>query len=112
MYPLQCYGNIPNPLRAGKHEIVAVSATVDNDAADSRLTLIDDNTIPTNSKVGKIYDGTYDLQGAVIDINGVGGVDGTLTWTAPGGHAIKTRHGLSIMNSTNLVANSIKVYVR
>lgn len=110
MYPLQCAGGFPLPIKAGKLEIYGVSAVVSDTTAASRLTLIDDRNLPEGAVVGRVLGSDYDDDKGIIDIKGIASADGVLEQIFP--EPLKLRHGLSSVNSSNLVAGTIKVYVR
>ena len=110
MYPLQCAGGFFNPIKAGVFHVVGMSAIVDDVSSDSRVTLIDDVNLAKNATFGEIRDSDYDVQKGVIDAQGIGNVHPTLDfWPET---PIKIRNGLSSVNTENIIAGTLKVYVR
>jgi hypothetical protein len=111
-YPLTCAAGYPNPLREGKFEITQMRATVLNPAVSARITLIDDAAIKVGDRVGKIYADDYLVPGSPrvidtkLDANTGGDVDVIF------GESLKLRHGLSVVNCTNIVSGSLCVFGR
>jgi len=110
MYPIQCSAGLFHGLKSGKFSIVSVSAIVNDETSNSRLGFIDDKAIPTNASSGRILQNTYDLQNCIIDIKGIGGVDGTINYVPP--EPIVIRNATSLVHSDNIKPGTIKVYVR
>ena len=102
MYPLQCTGRFFNPIKAGMFRIVAVSAIVDDESSNSRITLVDGP--------GEVLPDTYDNKKGIVDIKGIGNVDGMLEFSPI--EPIKVINGISSVETSNIVAGTLKVYVR
>jgi hypothetical protein len=109
MYPLTCAAGFPMPLHAGKYEIYGMSATVDTIANDARVRLYDDRGI-TDTKFGRVLDEDFVGTVELVDVKGIGNGNGNLEkWFS---EPIKTRNGISVSISDNIIAGSLSVYVR
>jgi hypothetical protein len=109
MQPLLCKGGYPMPITNGKHEIVAINATISNTAAVSRLTLIDsdDFKIVADSEAGNYSKNRR----TILDLKGIANDGGNLTMVFP--EPLKTTRGINISSlSTNTVGGKVFVYVR
>lgn len=97
------------PLHAGKFEIYGVSATVYNLSNNARIRLYDDRGI-SDTKFGRILADNHIGTVELVDIKGIGNGNGNLEkWFA---EPIKTRNGISVSISDNIIAGSLSVYVR
>ena len=112
MYVMQCQGGFNVPIRAGKFEICGIKATVETTSAAARLILADDTGIDTDDKFGRILPQAtpYDYKVIFCDVKGLADVDGNLEVLFP--EIFKTRNGISAIDTTNIVAGSLMVYVR
>jgi len=115
MYPLTCPGGYSVPLKTGQYEIVGVRATVNDTTALSQIVLYDDGGIISNT--GRILPTSFDPGSSgkkktvlVCNVKGIANLDANLEVLFP--EPIKTRYGLSISASTNIVAGSLQVYCR
>lgn len=109
MQPLMCRGGYPMPICKGKHEIVAIIATVSDPTAASRINIIDSDDF-------KIVTDGLDLQykdnrRTIFDMRGLANADASIGIVFP--EPLKTTRGISLNSlSTNLKAGMIFVYVR
>jgi len=110
MQPVLCAGGYPIPItKKGRHEIVAIVATVNDTTAASRLTLLD-------SEDYRIVDDGNDLQykdkrRLIFDQKGMANADATLGVVFP--EPLKVIHGFTITGATtNLVAGKTFIYTR
>lgn len=109
MYPLTCNAGYPMPVRAGKFEVFAMSATVATLANDSRVKLIDDRGI-TDVNFGRILPNTFVGPTEIIDVKNIGNGSGTVE--ASLAEPVKVRNGISVAIADNIVAGSLKLFVR
>lgn len=109
MYPLVCKGGYPMPLRAGKFDIVQISAPAGTVGTVSRLTLIDDLGLAEDATLGRVLTNDNIYKTTIVDLKST---------TAEGGlnqvfqEPLKVRKGISVKNADNLQPGSIMVYVR
>lgn len=111
MYIATCPGGFPIPTMIGqRREIIGIKATVSTTTSASRLVLIDDTALDENEKFGRTLPSTHDKGTKICDIKGIASVDANLEVLFP--EPLQTRHGVSLVEATNLVVGSIMVYVR
>ena len=109
MYCIQCFAGYFVPVKKGKFEIHGFSGVINDISAASRITLIDDKGIGEGDTHGRILASTHDQQKGIIDIKGKSNQDVVLEQFFP--MPIKTRNGLSVVEATNLVGGTLKVYI-
>ncbi len=103
MYALECYANYYLPIKIGQFKVLGLEATVQDTSAPSRVVLIDDDSgIPLGED--------YDIKKGLIDIKGLPNSKGILEINFP--EPIVTRKGITIVQSTNIVGGTIKLWVR
>ncbi len=109
MQPLMCRGGYPMPISLGKKEIVAISATVNDPTAASRITLIDSDDfkiVPNGDNMQ--YE---DNRRLIFDQKGLANSDGVLGMVFP--EPLKTTRGISVNSLTsNIEGGKVFVYVR
>lgn len=110
MYPLQCYAGYFVPIKEGRLEIIGVQTVVSTTSSASRIVFTDDKDIKDRDKFGKIKPSNYDKQKGIIDVKGIANIDAILEQFFP--NPLKTRFGLSAVETTNIVPGTIKVYVK
>jgi hypothetical protein len=110
MYPVQCAGGYPVPVKMGKMEVWGMRATVKDPTADSRLTIIDDVALGDNVSMGRILTDDYTNKVVICDLKGVANAEGTLYEVFP--EPIKVRRGVSIINASNVEPGKNILYVR
>lgn len=103
MYPIECSGKFFVPSKLGQFDVVGMQATVDDITAVSRVVLIDDESY-------SIKPSTYDKKKGVIDVKGLPNQKGILEQVFP--TPIRILKGISIVQTTNVVPGTVKVYVR
>ena len=109
-YPLTCQGRYPIPIRPGKNKIVKIVAAVEDRAMNSRLIVIDDHLMTVGDVQGQVRSEKVSTQTQIVDLKGIGGQGpGVLEATFPGG--LKLRDGVNVVDTTNLQAGSICIYV-
>lgn len=108
MYPILCPGGYGVPMRAGKYEIVYITALTDTASSTARLTLLDDSNI--TSRYGTTVGTKTKAHDQIVDIKRLAVCETTLKWEPK--ESMKLRYGLSVLNATNLIPGSINVYVR
>lgn len=105
MYFLQCAGGYANPVKDGKFNIMGVCATVKDTTAASRVTLVDN---AQRACLASSYAAQQEPE--IIDIKGVANVNGILQVCFD--DPLVARKGLSCTNADNIVAGSLKVFVK
>jgi len=111
MYPKTCPGGYLMPLMVGKFsKLLGFRATVKVTSAASRLVLIDDSDLATSDKFGRVLPPTHAGGTRLCDIKGIGNDDANLELIFP--EPVQTRYGISAVDTENLVAGSISVYVQ
>ena len=109
-YPLTCRAGYPLPIKPGKFTIKKIIAAVNDRTANSRLILIDDHTVKAPESQGKVRSAkTYPEHTQIIDMKGVGGQG--MGYLDSGELNLKLRDGLTVVDTTNLQAGGIAVYV-
>jgi hypothetical protein len=109
MYVKTCAGGYPNPIFAGRNEILGFRATVNTLANNSRVSLWDDAGISETDKTGYVRGTDYAGKTKLADVKGDADVDGNLEVIFP--ESIKTRRGISAAFE-NIVAGTFILYVR
>lgn len=103
MYFIECPGKFFLPIRRGKFEILGMQATVDDVTAVSRVVLIDSDSFDVKGS-------TFDVRKGIIDVKGLPNQKGVLEQIFPG--SLKTIQGLTVVQSNNVVAGTIKVFIK
>ena len=118
MYPILCAGKYGVPLRAGKCVIHHITAACSDVSASSRLTLLDDETIPVmispkganpGDRHGNLPDEKLKEHSMIFDMKRVAACAANIDCQLK--EPVTVRRGISILNSDNLVPGSIMVYV-
>ncbi len=109
MYPNTCTGGFFMPLKTGRFTITGFKATVADPTAVSRVVLIDDETILPYDKFGKFHPTSYTIQTGIIDEKGIANADAILECIFPS--PVRIRNGISAINTDNLQAGTLKLYV-
>jgi len=107
MYPIQCYAGYSIPVKAGKFEVVGMTAVVTDITATSRFAIVDDENITGTQ--GFVLNSLTNKKRILADLQGIASSDGTLGIIFP--EPMKTRNGLSVYME-NVVAGSLTVYIR
>lgn len=110
MYAVQCHAGFFVPVKAGRLEVFGFSGMVKDPTAPSRVTIIDDKTIRPEATLGKIYNSNYTDQFGIIDFKGVASETGMVEQIFP--EPLKLRYGASAVASNNMIAGTLKLYVR
>ena len=108
-YPLTCKAGYPLPIKPGKFTIKKIIAAVNDRTANSRLILIDDHTVKAPEKQGTVRSTKTSDYTQIIDMKGVGGQG--MGYLDSGEINLKMRDGLTVVDTTNLQAGGIAVYV-
>ena len=109
-YPLTCRAHYPMPIKPGKNKIVKIIAAIADRASNSRLILIDDHTLLKGALQGTVKSEKTTEHTQIVDLKGVGGQGaGYLEADFPGG--LKLRDGVTVVDTTNLQAGGIAIYV-
>ena len=108
-YPITCAGGFFVPIRNSGLRVLGCMATVNDTTANSRVVLIDDPGIALGAKWGRILPTTHDNRKGFIDVKGLGGVDANLFQILP--DSLKIRHGISAVETSNIIAGTLKIFV-
>ena len=109
-YPLTCRAGYPMPIKPGKNKVLKIIAAVEDRAMNSRLTVIDDHQMNVGDKQGTVRSTKTSNHTQIVDLKGIGGQGpGVLEAELPGG--LKLRDGVNVVDTTNLQAGSIAIYV-
>lgn len=109
MYVQTCAGGYPNPLKAGRYEVLGFRVTVKTPASASQIQLWDDSNIKDTDRVGYVKDIDADLKTMIANIKGLANSDANLEVLFP--EPLKLRRGLSGA-FTNIVPGSFFLYVK
>jgi hypothetical protein len=110
MYPLTCEGGYPIPVKRGTFEICLIRATIKDTTRDARLILIDDLGIEPDDNNGRILASSSQQATRLCDEKTTGNTGSRLEVRLY--EPIKVRRGLSVVNTTNLQAGSIFVFIK
>ena len=109
MYPIQCPGGYPVPVKAGRFDITGFCVTVADPASNSQFAIVDDSAIKETDTLGNLLT-TLDSKKVVLaNLKGLANIDTVLSYDFS--EPIKTRYGISIYGN-NWVAGSVCVYRR
>ena len=109
MYPIQCPGGFPVPMKQGKFDVCGFCVTIADPTSNAQFAIVDDSEIKPEWETGRILGTLTNQKGILANLKGVANVDTVMSYdfTEP----IKTRHGISIYG-TNTLAGSVCVYRR
>lgn len=110
MYPILCTGGYGVPLKAGKCEIIQITAAASDSVAAARLTIVDDRDLTKEDRYGNLLEAKENQHSLVFDKKRVAACDANIDWHPA--EPLRVRHGLSVVNAENLVPGSIMVYIR
>ena len=109
MYVKTCVGGYPNPIFAGRNEILGFRVTVNDLSKASRAILWDDAAITEINKTGYVQPKDYAGKVKLADFKGDADVDGNLEVIFP--ESLKTRRGISAAFE-NTVAGTFILYIK
>lgn len=103
MQPIRCQGGYAVPIKAGKMEVVAISAPGDELSSISRLRVVDNSTEKVLAET--------DWGGRIVaEAKSIANSEGNITFVFP--EPVKVMEGVNVTYADNLVPGSICVYVR
>ncbi len=113
MYPLTCVGGFNVPARRGKFNIVGFTVAVNDMAADSESSVVDDINInqALANEAGKIIpslSAPTEIKKVIASVKAKASTVGTLEWWPA--EPVKTRYGTSLC-FTNVRQGSVCLYV-
>ena len=114
MYPLTCIAGFNVPARRGKLTIVGFTVAVNDMAADSEFSIVDDMNINQSlgNEAGLIIpslSSPTEIKKVIASVKAKASTTGVLEWYPP--EPVKTRYGTSLC-FTNIRQGSVCLYVQ
>jgi hypothetical protein len=103
MYPIQCAGGYPLPIKTGKFSVYGIIVTANSTSLATRLTLVDSDNFKEETD-------NQSLKTVIADLRGLANAEGVLGVMFP--EPIRVRKGVTISNGTNLLAGRTFVYIK